>query len=1158
MAGTSPAMTGKRNRTEPKDHANQFALLHTRRFLPLFVTQFLGALNDNFFKNALVILVTYRLAQASGFNSQILVTLAAGLFILPFFLFSATAGLLADKVEKRRLILVVKAAEILFMTIAAAGFYTGHVVLLMTVLFLMGVHSTFFGPIKYGILPAHLAPGELLAGNALIEAGTFLAILVGTIVGGVLILTPHGIAIVSAGLIAVAVAGLAAAFFIPRAAPPSPQLRLRFNIVADTVDMLRYARQRREIYLAILGISWFWLVGATFLSQFPTLAKDVIGADENVVTLFLTAFTIGIALGSLLCNKLLAGEVSARLVPLGALGISLFTIDLYYASAAIHAGGALLGIGDFLGHLAGWRIVGDLVLVAVCGGVFIVPLYTLLQARSEESHRSRVIAANNIWNALFMVAAAIATIALLETGFTVPQVFLIVAIVNFAVALWICRLLPGTVVKSLAAALFRLFYRVELKGAENYRRAGKRAVVVVNHVSFLDGPLLAAFLPGRPIFPIDTFVARRWWARPIFWLVDAETIDPRSPMATKALIRAVRADRKCVIFPEGRITITGALMKIYEGPGMIADKADAPLLPVRIDGAQYTPFSRLHGKLRLRLFPHITITILEPRRIAIDESLRGRKRRQAIGLQLYDIMTDLIFETNEIRQTLFEAVLDARHVYGRHSAVVEDIERRPLSYDRLVAGSFALGFRLARLAPLRGRIGVLLPNSAALAVTFFALQAIGRVPALLNFSTGAAGMLASCRAAQLTTVLTSRRFVAAAKLADTVAKLAETMTIAYLEDIRDALGLADRLRGLLAARSAYRSHRRASGAAPGDAAVVLFTSGSEGTPKGVVLSHLNILANRQQIGAIVDFNPSDTVFNALPLFHAFGLTGGLLLPALAGVKTFLYPTPLHYRIIPELIYDTNATIMFGTDTFLAGYARVANPYDFFSIRYVFAGAERVRAETRQVWGDKFGLRILEGYGATETAPVIAINTPMHYRAGTVGRLLPGIASRLVPVAGIAEGARLVIAGPNVMLGYLHAAKPGELDKPPAGWYDTGDIISRDAQGFITIQGRAKRFAKIAGEMVSLALVEELAAQTWPEARHAVVALPDPRRGEQLVLATDRPDAARDALLAAARANGHGELFVPKSVLVVEKVPLLATGKVDYPAVQALAAERVGG
>jgi acyl-[acyl-carrier-protein]-phospholipid O-acyltransferase/long-chain-fatty-acid--[acyl-carrier-protein] ligase len=1132
---------------------NQFALLRTRRFLPLFVTQFLGALNDNVFKQALVILVSFRLAEQVGLNGQILVTAAAGIFILPFFLFSATAGRLADKFEKRTLILVIKAAEIAFMALAAVGFATGHVALLFAVLFLMGMHSTFFGPIKYGILPAHLRDEELLAGNGLIDAGTFLAILVGTIFGGSVILTGGGTAIIPAAVLAVAAAGFVAAWFVPRSGAADPALPLRLNIVADTVEMLRYARLHRDLFLAILGISWFWLIGATFLSQFPTLGKDVIGADPNVVTLFLVAFTVGIAIGSLLCNRLLKGRVSVRFVPLGALGITLFTIDLVNATSALRPAETLIGITGFLADPSGWRVLVDLVLIAICGGLYCVPLYTLLQARTEESHRSRIIAANNIWNALFMVVAAAGTGALLWLHVSVPQVFLIIALLNLGATVVICRLLPGTLAKGLFAGLFRLAYRVEVKGLDNYAKAGPRAVVVGNHTSLIDGALLAAFLPGRPTFPVNTFIAQRWWAKPFLRLVDTVRIDPTNPLATKALIRAVQADRHCVIFPEGRITVTGALMKIYEGPGMIADKADAPLVPVRIDGAQLTPFSYLRGKRRLRLFPKITITILEPRRLAVAPALRGRVRRRAIGGALYDVMTDLIFETTDCRKTLFEAVLDARAVHGGKRPIIEDIERRPISYDRLVAGSFALGRRLAPFAPPRRRIGVLLPNSVALATTFFALQAWGRVPALLNFSTGAASMLAACEAAQLDTVLTSRRFIAAAKLGEVKAALAAKTRLVYLEDIRDRLGLIDRLYGLLAARFARTAYRRIDGASPDAPAVVLFTSGSEGTPKGVVLSHANILANRHQLGAVVDFNPTDTVFNALPIFHSFGLTGGLLMPALAGVKTFLYPTPLHYRIIPELVYDTNATIFFGTDTFLTGYARAANPYDFHSVRYVFAGAERVRAETRRVWGEKFGLRLLEGYGATETAPVIAINTPMHYRAGTAGRLLPGMAHRLDPVPGIDTGGRLAVAGPNVMLGYLRVERPGELEPPEGGWYDTGDIVEIDADGFITIVGRAKRFAKIAGEMISLGAVEEQAAKLWPSEHHAVVALPDARRGEQLVLVTDRTDAPREALLGQIRASGLSELFVPKTVITVARLPLLGSGKVDYPAVAKLVA-----
>jgi acyl-[acyl-carrier-protein]-phospholipid O-acyltransferase / long-chain-fatty-acid--[acyl-carrier-protein] ligase len=1136
---------------------SQIALLGMRRFLPLMVTQFLGALNDNLLKSALVMLVAYRLAAAEGLNSQIMTTLAAGLFILPFFLFSATAGRLADRFDKQRLILAIKAAEVVIMAIAVAGFTIASVGLLLTALFLMGIHSTFFGPIKYGILPAHLREDELLGGNGLIEAGTYLAIMLGTIAGGILILVDFGIAAISAALLAVAIGGFVAALFIPRAPAEAPDLRLGFNIIADTAEMLRYARQRHDLFLAILGISWFWLVGATFLSQFPTFTKDVIGGDNWVATLLLIAFTIGIAIGSLICNSLLRGKVSVRFVPLAALGISLFTIDLFYASSALPIpSGALLGIAGVLSTFGGWRIFGDLVLIAGCGGIFIVPLYTLLQTRTEPSHRSRIIAANNIWNALFMVAAALATMALLMLHFTVPQVFLTVALLNLIVTVWICRLLPGALIMTAAAAFFRLLYRVEVKGIENVSKAGPRAVIVVNHVSFLDGALIAAFVPGRPTFVVDTEVAKRWWARPMFWLVDSVTVNPTSPMATRTLMKLVGEGRRCVIFPEGRITVTGALMKIYEGPGMIADKADAPLLPVRIEGAQYTPFSRLRGKVRLRLFPKIAITILEPRAIAVDPALRGRARRQAIGLELYEIMTDLIFETTDTRQTLFEAMLDARAVHGGRQLIIEDIERRKLTYDRLVAGSFALGSRLAPLAPPGGRIGVLLPNSVGLAATFFALQATGRVPALLNFASGVAAMQAACKAATLDTVLTSRRFLAAARLETAAATLGESVRLVHLEDIVGEIGLVDRLRGFVAgifARSAYR--RRSGRPGPDDAAAVLFTSGSEGTPKGVALSHANFLANRHQLGAVLDFNPSDAVFNAMPLFHSFGLTGGLLLPVLAGVKSFLYPTPLHYRIIPQLIYDTNSTIIFGTDTFLAGYARVANAYDFYSVRYVIAGAERVRAETRRVWGEKFGLRILEGYGATETAPVLAINTPMHYRAGTVGRFLPGIRHRLEPVPGIAEGGRLAVAGPNVMRGYLRAERPGIIEAPPAGWYDTGDIVSLDAAGFVTILGRARRFAKIAGEMVSLAAVEEAATQLWPEQHHAVVVQQDARRGEALVLVTDRAGADRATLLAAAKSRGLGDIAVPKEIVVVERLPLLGTGKVDYPAVEKLVSAR---
>ncbi|HZB90647.1 MAG TPA: acyl-[ACP]--phospholipid O-acyltransferase [Stellaceae bacterium] len=1131
----------------------QLHLLKSRRFLPLFVTQFLGAVNDNLLKTALVTLVTYR-AFTDPTTTKIVVAIATATFIAPYFLASATAGQLADKFEKAGLVRYVKLWEIGVMLLAVAGFALGgeaFVYFELAVLFLLGVQATFFGPVKYGILPDLLAPEELMGGNALIEAGTFLAILLGTIAGGLLILAPGGETIVSAALLAIAVGGWGASRFIPRAGRAAPELRINPNIWAETMAILRFAGERRELRLAILAISWFWLVGAIFLSQFPTYAKGTLGADASVETLFLAMFSVGIGAGAVLCGRLLRGEVSARLAPLGALGMCLFAIDLYAASSgpAGGSGGALIGVGGFLARPANWRITGDLFMIALSGGLFTVPLYALLQARSEESHRSRVVAANNVLNALFIVASGAVSAVMLKLGLSVPAVFLVFGILNAAAAVFVLSLAPEVIVKGLLAALLRLLYRVEVSGRENYDKAGARAVIIANHLSFIDGVLLAAFLPGRPAFAIDTRRAAAWWIKPFLGFVDAVPIDPAKPFAAKILIRAVEQGRRCVIFPEGRITVTGALMKIHEGPAMIADKAHAALLPVRLNGPQFTRFSRLKGKLRRRSFPKVTIAIEEPREIRLPPEIKGRRRRHEIGRRLYDVMSAMMFATADIDQTLFAALLEARAVHGSAYPVIEDIERRPLSYERLIAGSFVLARRLKSLAAPGERVGLLLPNAAATAASFFALHAAGAVPAMLNYSAGAGAMASACRLADIRTIITSRRFVERARLEPAVATLGSERRILFLEDMRATIGVIERLSGLVRARFA-RHILRGTRARPDDPAVVLFTSGSEGTPKGVVLSHRNILANCRQIAARVDFSPSDVAFNALPLFHAFGLTGGLVLPLINGVRVFLYPSPLHYRIVPMAAYDTNATILFGTDTFLAGYARLGNPYDFYNVRYVFAGAEKVREETRRQWMERFGLRLLEGYGATETSPVLATNTAMHFKAGTVGRMLPGIATRLEPVEGL-EGRRLFVSGPNVMLGYLDPERPGALLPPPGGWYDTGDIVTIDGEGYLTILGRAKRFAKIGGEMVSLGAAEALAAAVWPEAHHAVITLPDPRKGEQLLLVTEAKEASVDALLAAARQRGTAEIAVPRTLLTVPTLPLLATGKPDYLAVRGL-------
>ena len=703
--------------------------------------------------------------------------------------------------------------------------------------------------------------------------------------------------------------------------------------------------------------------------------------------------------------------------------------------------------------------------------------------------------------------------------------------------------------------LFRLVYRVEVKGLDQYPLDADRVIVIANHSSLLDAPLLYAFLPGKPTFAIDSSIAAHWWVKPWLRFIEAFRITPSSPYATKTIIKAVKDGRHAVIFPEGRITVTGSLMKVYDGTGMVADKTGAKIVPVRIDGAQHSRFSYTGGILPRRWFPKIRLSVLAPVALEIPESVVGRARRQEAGRRLSDLLSDLVFETARRPANLFLGLLKAGKLHGMGRGVLQDAEMQPpLSYRRLAAGAHALGAVLAAETAPGERVGVMLPNVNGVVVTLFALIAKGRVPAILNYTAGASNILSTCRTATVKTVLTSRRFIEKAKLESVIAGLGNEVRIVYLDDLREKIGSGDRIAALL--RSFLPAALQAPDAGSGDdPAVILFTSGSEGAPKGVVLSHDNILSNLDQIRARVPFNPTDSLFNALPVFHSFGLVGGTLLPLLSGLKVTMYPSPLHYRIVPEMVYYSGATIMFGTDTFLSGYARVANPYDFFSMRMICAGAEKLRDETRRIWSERFGVRVLEGYGTTEMSPVVALNTPLYNKPGSIGRLLPGIDYRLEPVPGIEDGARLHLSGPNLMRGYLKADAPGRLQPPEDGWYDTGDIVTVDKDGFFTLVGRAKRFAKIAGEMVSLAAVEALAARAWPEAHHAVVALPDPKKGERLVLLTTAPLPERAALAAAGQAAGATELMLPRMIIPLDALPMLATGKTDYVKAGKLAAEK---
>ena len=1120
--------------------APDLSLLAKRRFGPIFAVQFLGAFNDNLLKFAMLFLANFGIFVAEPGKAELLAAIATGLFILPYFLFSALAGQVADMIDKARLIRWIKLAEIMIMALGLAGFWFQSIPILLASLFLMGLHSTLFGPVKYSILPQHLGNAEIMGGTGLIEGGTFLAILGGQLLAGAIPAWEAGLAAMGIALL-----GFLASLAIPVAPPIRDHHHIDWNIFKGTREILATAHHGRGVWLSILGISWFFAAGAVLVSEFAPLVSGALAAKQEVATLFLIVFSVTIALGSIAVNKLLKGEVSARYVPISALVLAGGLIDLWLSTSGFSVRTAGATIPQFVATPGAIRILIDLGVIAFAGGMFIVPLYAILQIASPPDERSQIIAANNIVNAGVTVLAVLAIGGLLASGIDVPGLIGVLGFATLAVAILSIWLLPDTLFKAVVRLALKLLYRVEVAGLEHMPEPGERAVVVVNHLSFLDGVLLGAFLPGKPTFAVNTQIARSWWVKPFLGLFKAFPVDPTNPMAAKAMVKAVREGRTLVIFPEGRITVTGALMKVFDGPGMVADKADAPIIPVRLNGPQYTPFSRMTGKVRQRWFPKISIDVLPPRRFAIEGEMSAKERRAIAGRRLYDEMSRMIFETSDTQRTLFTALCDASALHGGKALVVEDVKREPLSYARLITAAGLLGKRLERGTQQGEAIGLLLPNVTGVAAAFFALQAIGCVPAMLNFTVGLANMRSACITAEIATIVTARAFVEQAKLGDLIAALEnDGRRIVYLEDLGATIGAVEKLCAALTVKRAGARHRRRA-ISPDAPAVILFTSGSEGTPKGVVLTHRNLLSNCAQLAARIDFNTSDVVVNALPVFHSFGLTGGTLLPLLNGIRTVFYPSPLHYRVVPALAYDANATILFGTDTFLAGYARMAHSYDFYSLRYIFAGAERVRDETRKVYAEKFGLRILEGYGATEAAPVIAVNTPMHFKAGTVGRLLPAIEARLDVVPGIEDGGRLYIRGPNVMAGYLLAAEPGKLQPPQEGWHDTGDIVTIDDAGFVAIRGRAKRFAKIGGEMVSLPAVEGYAASVWPAAEHAVVTRPDPRKGEQLVLFTTAKDATQKVLQDWCKAHGVAELMIPRDIRLLDALPVLGTGKIDY-------------
>ncbi|WAX94442.1 AMP-binding protein [Aminobacter sp. NyZ550] len=731
------------------------------------------------------------------------------------------------------------------------------------------------------------------------------------------------------------------------------------------------------------------------------------------------------------------------------------------------------------------------------------------------------------------------------------------AIVLGFVAAWMLAsgvLMHGRGIRFRQALLYlplKLLYRIDDRALIQARDAEAPVIYVISHQSRLEPALMLSLLPDQTLHILDDASAQAFWLEPWRELGRTIAFNAEHVFVSRRLVRVLRGKGRLAVYLPDTVEPDVKAFRLFRAVARIAMQADARIVPIFVSGARHLPFSLTPAERAPRhWFQRLRISALAPMTMA-ERLQRAGYSQTTTANALFDRFAEARLAGTDLDRGVFGAMVDAARRYGPSQPIVEDVVSGALSYRKLLVGARVLGSRFEAMSKQGEAVGILLPNANGVVLAMLGLISAGRVAAMINYTAGAANVASAVKTAAIATIVSSRAFVQKADLGDVVAAAEQAgAKIVWLEELRDSVTTPEKLTAAL---------QWSRPLAPQDAskpAVILFTSGSEGTPKAVVLSHRNLVANAMQAEARISISPKDKLFNVLPVFHSFGLTGGTILPLLTGIRLFLYPSPLHYKIIPDVARKIRPTIMFGTDTFLAAYARTAEDGDFSSLRFVVAGAEPVRAETRRVWRSRFNAEIIEGFGLTEAAPVVAVNTATHGRDGTVGRLLPGMRMRLEEVEGVAEGGQLWLTGPNLMMGYMTSDRPGEL-QPLDGWHDTGDIVSVDREGFITIKGRAKRFAKIAGEMVSLGAVEMLVQALWPEQRHAAVAVPDKRRGERIVLVTTAGNADAEALRLHGKQAGATELMVPHDIIKVHEIPVLGSGKTDYVAARRLALDQLG-
>jgi len=1110
-------------------------VLANRGFRAFLWTQFFGAFNDNIYRS---IVGLRALHEQHGRYASLVI----GVFVVPSLLFSGYAGYLADVVSKRSVLIAVKVFEIAVMMFGVAAFVTGRIEWMLLVVFLMGLHAAIFSPAKYGIVPEIVRSEGLSRANGLLEMSTFVAIVLASAVGSVLYAAWSG-ELWKMGLVtlAIAVVGWAVSLRITRVPASGSAQRFRVNPLAEVTTGTRHLLNDRPLWLATLGIAFFWFVAALLQPDLEFFGRQVLHADDLHIGLLWTFLAIGLGAGNLLAGRLSGDKVELGLAPLGTGGMAIF--GLFLAA----------GSGSYV------LAVASIVMLAIASGLFQVPLYAYVQKRSGSQEKGRIIATSNFFQTVGMIVAT-GLFWLFHDwwGIGPAEITLGFGLLTLAVTVYSLTLVPEYFVRLVLYLLTHSVFRIRVEGRENVPYRGP-ALLVANHMSYVDGFLIGAsverflrFMVWKPFFGVPPL---RWFLR----LMNAIPAGNATPREALESIRAARAElaagHAVCIFAEGAITHTGNLLPFKRGMEKIVARMDVPVVPVHLDRVWGSIFSFEGGRFFWKWPKHIPYPVTVTFGAPMPAASAAHEVRQAIQ----NLSSEAVARRKTPADTLARRLVrNARRNW--HRFAMADSTGRQLTYGRMLAGGVLVSRWIGRERPSEEMLGVLLPPTVAGSLANIGATLAGRVPVNLNFTAGPEAMASAIEQCGIRTVISSRAFLAKARLE------APAGTV-FIEEILGKVGTWDRLRALAVARLMPAS--RFGRATPDSLATVMFSSGSTGIPKGVMLSHYNLLANIEAINQLFQVGPGDRILGALPFFHSFGFTVTIWFPLIAGCGVVYHANPMDAKVIGELVARHRATLLLATPTFCANYTRKCAREDFATLRFVLVGAEKLREPVVAAFREKFGVGLLEGYGLTEMAPVVAVNAPdagsgkdrqAGAKPGSVGQPLPGVAARIVdpgsfePLPPNHDGL-LLVRGANRMLGYLNQPER-TAETLHGGWYITGDIARIDDEGFLFITDRLSRFSKIGGEMVPHIRVEEALSQVLGDVPCAVTGIPDDQRGERLVAMYVKPDISPAEVWQRLAGTDLPRLWLPKreSVYPVKDLPLLGTGKLDLRGLKSRALE----